>query len=111
MLNDNGKAVISAVPSMPVQVTGWKDLPEAGEMLLEVESEVRGFDIFKVLFVTGVRFVRGLRSASGCNKTVSNTTGFRLNTMGGGGGGGGGGDSGKLPAPSVCHCDGAFRYK
>ncbi|CAB3989698.1 Hypothetical predicted protein [Paramuricea clavata] len=39
MLNDNGKAVISAVPSMPVQVTGWKDLPEAGEMLLEVESE------------------------------------------------------------------------
>ena len=40
MLSDNGKAVISAVPSTPVQVTGWKDLPEAGEMLLEVESEV-----------------------------------------------------------------------
>ena len=40
MLSDNGKAVVSAVPSMPVQVTGWKDLPEAGEMLLEVESEV-----------------------------------------------------------------------
>lgn len=41
ILSDNGKAIASAVPSMPVQVIGWKSLPEAGEMLLEVESEVR----------------------------------------------------------------------
>ena len=39
MLRDDGKTVVSASPSMPVQVTGWKELPEAGEMLLEVESE------------------------------------------------------------------------
>ena len=50
MLSDNGKAVVSAVPSMPVQVTGWKDLPEAGEMLLEVESEVS-----EILALGGVR--------------------------------------------------------
>ena len=41
MLRDDGETVVSASPSMPVQVTGWKELPEAGEMLLEVESEVR----------------------------------------------------------------------
>lgn len=46
MMYDNGKAVVSAVPSMPVQVTGWKDLPEAGETLLEVESEVRTTEVF-----------------------------------------------------------------
>ena len=39
MLRDDGKTVVSASPSMPVQVAGWKELPEAGEMLLEVESE------------------------------------------------------------------------
>ncbi len=50
MLNDNGKDVVSAVPSTPVQVTGWKDLPEAGEMLLEVESEVS-----EILALGGVR--------------------------------------------------------
>ena len=46
MLDDNGKTVVNAVPSTPVQVTGWKDLPEAGEMILEVESEVRDIDVF-----------------------------------------------------------------
>ena len=41
MLNDNGKVISSALPSTPVQVSGWKELPEAGEPLLEVASEVR----------------------------------------------------------------------
>ena len=50
MLGDDGKAVVSAVPSVPVQVTGWKDLPEAGEILLEVESEVRGTNVFSKSF-------------------------------------------------------------
>jgi translation initiation factor IF-2 len=52
MLSDNGKAVVSAGPSTPVQVTGWKELPDAGEMLLEVESEVRKISPTFLPFVT-----------------------------------------------------------
>ncbi|XP_046849305.1 translation initiation factor IF-2, mitochondrial-like [Xenia sp. Carnegie-2017] len=39
LLNDAGKPVSEAVPSTPVQVLGWKSIPDAGEILLEVESE------------------------------------------------------------------------
>ncbi|XP_028409654.1 translation initiation factor IF-2, mitochondrial-like isoform X2 [Dendronephthya gigantea] len=39
LLDDSGKTMIRAMPSTPVQITGWKELPEAGELLLEVESE------------------------------------------------------------------------
>ena len=35
-----------ATPSMPVQVTGWKELPEAGELLLEVQSEVGELSVY-----------------------------------------------------------------
>ncbi|ORY27498.1 hypothetical protein BCR39DRAFT_538296 [Naematelia encephala] len=44
MQNDKGKAVKEALPGTPVSLTGWKDLPTAGDQLLEAingESEAR----------------------------------------------------------------------
>lgn len=40
MFDENGKTVNEASPSMPVGITGWRDLPSAGDEILEVESEV-----------------------------------------------------------------------
>lgn len=37
--DDGGKVVKTAGPGTPVEVLGWKDLPEAGDMVLEAESE------------------------------------------------------------------------
>lgn len=41
MFDENGQAVQEAGPSAAVQVVGWKELPSAGDTILEVESEVR----------------------------------------------------------------------
>lgn len=40
LLDENGKECTEALPSTPVQVFGWKELPEAGAEVLEVASEV-----------------------------------------------------------------------
>jgi translation initiation factor IF-2 len=40
MFNDKGRPVSEAPPGSPVELIGWKDLPSAGELMLEVESEV-----------------------------------------------------------------------
>ena len=40
MFNDKGQPVTVAEPGMPVEVIGWRELPSAGEEILEVESEV-----------------------------------------------------------------------
>lgn len=40
LFDENGRPVREAGPSAAVEVVGWKDLPSAGELLLEVESEV-----------------------------------------------------------------------
>jgi len=40
LFDENGRAVPEAGPSAAVQVVGWRELPSAGEVLLEVESEV-----------------------------------------------------------------------
>ena len=42
LFDEQDQALVEAGPSRAVQVVGWKDLPSAGEELLEVESEVRG---------------------------------------------------------------------
>lgn len=41
LFDENGRVVTEAGPSTAVEVVGWKDLPSAGELILEVESEVR----------------------------------------------------------------------
>ena len=40
MANENGKPMKEATPSMPVEISGWKNLPSAGDIVLAVESEV-----------------------------------------------------------------------
>ncbi|XP_031562547.1 translation initiation factor IF-2, mitochondrial-like, partial [Actinia tenebrosa] len=39
MYDDRGKVLDEAPASTPVQVTGWKDLPSAGEKIIHVETE------------------------------------------------------------------------
>uniref|UniRef100_A0A2R9BX93 Tr-type G domain-containing protein n=1 Tax=Pan paniscus TaxID=9597 RepID=A0A2R9BX93_PANPA len=45
MFDENGKTIDEAYPSMPVGITGWRDLPSAGEEILEVESEPRAREV------------------------------------------------------------------
>ncbi|KAM9792848.1 translation initiation factor IF-2, mitochondrial [Neosynchiropus ocellatus] len=45
LFDENGKVVSEAGPSCAVQVVGWKDLPSAGESILEVESEQRAREV------------------------------------------------------------------
>jgi len=40
MLDDRGNVVSEATPSTPVEVTGWRELPSAGDEVVEVKSEV-----------------------------------------------------------------------
>lgn len=40
LFDENGRVLTEAGPSSAVEVVGWKDLPPAGETILEVESEV-----------------------------------------------------------------------
>ena len=42
MYNDKGQSIQEATPSTPVEIVGWKDLPTAGDEILQVESEVSG---------------------------------------------------------------------
>uniref|UniRef100_A0A3Q2WUI6 Translation initiation factor IF-2, mitochondrial n=1 Tax=Haplochromis burtoni TaxID=8153 RepID=A0A3Q2WUI6_HAPBU len=44
LFDENGCAVREAGPSTAVEVVGWKELPSAGETILEVESEVSDVD-------------------------------------------------------------------
>ncbi|XP_024408548.1 translation initiation factor IF-2, mitochondrial isoform X2 [Desmodus rotundus] len=45
MFDENGKTVTEACPSMPVGIIGWRDLPSAGDEILEVESESRAREV------------------------------------------------------------------
>ncbi|XP_053101996.1 translation initiation factor IF-2, mitochondrial isoform X2 [Hemicordylus capensis] len=45
MFDENGKAMETASPSMPVEIVGWKEVPSAGEEILEVESEQRAREV------------------------------------------------------------------
>ena len=40
LTDENGNQVKTAVPGDPVDISGWKTLPNAGEEILEVKSEV-----------------------------------------------------------------------
>lgn len=41
MFSPDGTPISEATPSTAVQVLGWRDLPSAGDDMIEVESEVR----------------------------------------------------------------------
>ncbi|KAM4750694.1 translation initiation factor IF-2, mitochondrial isoform 2-T3 [Anableps anableps] len=45
LFDEHGRAVLEAGPSAAVQVVGWKELPSAGETVLEVESEQRAREV------------------------------------------------------------------
>uniref|UniRef100_A0A8D2D8U2 Translation initiation factor IF-2, mitochondrial n=1 Tax=Sciurus vulgaris TaxID=55149 RepID=A0A8D2D8U2_SCIVU len=45
MFDENGKTINEAYPSMPVGIIGWRDLPSAGDEILEVESESRAREV------------------------------------------------------------------
>ncbi|NXC14991.1 IF2M factor, partial [Corythaeola cristata] len=45
MFDENGKAVDTASPGIPVEIMGWKEVPSAGEEILEVESEQRAHEV------------------------------------------------------------------
>jgi len=40
LFDHNGQPMIEAPPGTPVEILGWRELPLAGELILEVESEV-----------------------------------------------------------------------
>nr|XP_055070099.1 translation initiation factor IF-2, mitochondrial [Misgurnus anguillicaudatus] len=45
MFDEYNQALTEAGPSIPVEIVGWKDLPSAGEEILEVESEQRAREV------------------------------------------------------------------
>lgn len=40
LFDHNGTPMIEAAPGTPVEILGWRELPLAGELILEVETEV-----------------------------------------------------------------------
>ncbi|XP_060105347.1 translation initiation factor IF-2, mitochondrial [Heteronotia binoei] len=47
MFDENGKAMETASPGMPVEIVGWKDVPSTGEDILEVETEQRAREVIE----------------------------------------------------------------
>ncbi|NWQ78335.1 IF2M factor, partial [Columbina picui] len=45
MFDENGKAIDAASPGIPVEIMGWKEVPSAGDEMLEVESEQRAHEV------------------------------------------------------------------
>ncbi|XP_066977769.1 translation initiation factor IF-2, mitochondrial isoform X2 [Macrobrachium rosenbergii] len=45
MFSDSGKPLKDAPPATPVQIIGWRDLPAAGDLIIEVESERRANEV------------------------------------------------------------------
>ncbi|XP_019372230.1 PREDICTED: translation initiation factor IF-2, mitochondrial isoform X2 [Gavialis gangeticus] len=41
MYDENGQTMAVATPGLPVEIMGWKEIPSAGDEILEVESEVQ----------------------------------------------------------------------
>ncbi|XP_053568167.1 translation initiation factor IF-2, mitochondrial [Bombina bombina] len=47
MFDENGTSLNQAGPSLPVEIVGWKELPSAGDEILEVESEQRAREVIE----------------------------------------------------------------
>ena len=41
LLDDQGRTLAAATPSVAVEISGWKALPSAGDVVVQVKSEVR----------------------------------------------------------------------
>ncbi|XP_063774700.1 translation initiation factor IF-2, mitochondrial isoform X3 [Pseudophryne corroboree] len=47
MLDENDTVLKNVEPSMPVKIVGWRELPSAGDEILEVESEHRAKEVLQ----------------------------------------------------------------
>ncbi|XP_059478002.1 translation initiation factor IF-2, mitochondrial [Neocloeon triangulifer] len=47
MFDDAGRPLNEALPSTPVEILGWRELPSAGDEIIEVESEKIAQDVMK----------------------------------------------------------------
>ncbi|XP_071453637.1 translation initiation factor IF-2, mitochondrial [Hetaerina americana] len=47
LFDDKGKVLTSAPPSTPVEVVGWRELPSAGDEILQVDSERVAHEVIK----------------------------------------------------------------
>lgn len=45
MFDDNNQPIQSTTPGMPVEILGWRELPFAGDQILEVESEKKAHSV------------------------------------------------------------------
>ncbi|KAK7874382.1 hypothetical protein R5R35_007843 [Gryllus longicercus] len=47
MFDDKGQPLLSGSPSTPVEIIGWRDLPSAGDEVLEVDNEKQAHEVVK----------------------------------------------------------------
>lgn len=53
LFDHNGQPLTEAPPGTPVEILGWRELPLAGELILEVESEVRAVpSIYRINYIS-----------------------------------------------------------
>lgn len=53
LFDHNGQPLTEAPPGTPVEILGWRELPLAGELILEVESEVRAVQsIYRINYIS-----------------------------------------------------------
>ena len=48
MFDDQGRTLQKAGPSTPVEIIGWRELPSAGDEILEVDSEKRAHEVVEL---------------------------------------------------------------
>ena len=46
MLDEHNQHITEAKPSTPVKIIGWKTLPAAGDLVLQVDNEVKTWQDF-----------------------------------------------------------------
>ena len=71
MFDDSGKPIQLAAPSSPVEIVGWKDLPGAGDEIIEVESEVIVINQFLALHIANYLIVSTYLETGTRNRRLS----------------------------------------
>lgn len=59
MLTDKGGTVFEAKPGKAVEILGWKELPHAGDLILQAESEVCSEQVILVTLLNYVQIEGG----------------------------------------------------